>query len=475
MTALRDDRRAPVEARGQVTKDQRRRARVPFVPGPSSFVIFIVVAYLVIGALYALKTPAWQVPDEPAHYNYVRFIAQGRGLPVLQPGDYDPDYLERIKAAGFPPFMPVDSIRYESWQPPLYYILAAPVYLVTGGSLLALRLFSLALGGLLVVIAFVMVRRVAPGAPALALGTAAFVAFVPQHVAMMAGAQNDSLAELLLALVVFQISSFKLKVSNARWVATGVLLGLGLVTKATVYIGVLLVAAAVWLVYRSQPNPRKWTWLIRPGVLVLGPALVLGSLWWVRNVAVYGWPDFLVSIRHDAVVAGQPTPADWVSKLGWGEYLRQYIVTTFHSFWGQFGWMGVPMNAKYYAVLALVSLAAFIGFVWFLNGKFQASNLKGHADNPNLRFEIWHWIFVAWILLALITYIGYNAKYVQFQGRYLFPALIPIGLAFTVGLRQWTTLLPRAWRDAALAVPFAGLAALDLVALFRMIIPTLAR
>jgi len=74
----------------------------------------------------------------------------------------------------------------------------------------------------------------------------------------------------------------------------------------------------------------------------------------------------------------------------------------------------------------------------------------------------------------MAVYISYNIKYVQFQGRYLFPALIPIGLAFTVGFRQWTTWLPCHWRDAVLASLFIGLAALCLIALFRMIVPTLA-
>ena len=70
-----------------------------------------------------------------------------------------------------------------------------------------MRLFSVALGGSLIVVAFLIVRQVAPDSPALALGTAAFVAFVPQHVAMMAGANNDSLAELLLALILWQANS----------------------------------------------------------------------------------------------------------------------------------------------------------------------------------------------------------------------------------------------------------------------------
>ncbi len=428
----------------------------------SSFVFFILIVYLVIGALYAVKTPAWQVPDEPAHYNYIRFIAEGRGLPVLQPGDYDQTFLERIKAARFPPSMPVDSIRYESWQPPLYYVLAAPIYAVTGGSLIALRLFCVVLGGFVVLFAFLIVRRLAPHAPALALGAAAFVAFVPQHVAMMAGAQNDSLAELLLAVTLWQASDFKSQISNLRCVMVGVSLGLGLVTKGTIYIAAPLVALALWLAYRAQPAPRKWTWFIRPGILVFGPALGLGSLWWIRNVAMYGWPDFLASIRHTSVVVGQPTSAEWIAQYGWGYLLRQFFTVTFQSFWGQFGWMGVPMPPRYYLALGAFSLVVLAGCVWAV-----APRLKSLLADARIQF------LSAWVILTVSVYIYYNTSFVQHQGRYLFPALIPIGLMFTFGLRQWTKLLPRAWRDATLVVPFAALAALDLLALFRMIVPTL--
>ncbi len=466
-----------------MTQDEGRRTQGR-VFRPSSFVLaFIMVAYVGLGALYAAKTPAWQVPDEPAHYNYVRFVAQGRGLPVLQSGDYDQAYLESIKAAKFPPSMPIDSIRYEFWQPPLYYVLAAPIYLATGGSLLALRLFSVALGGFVVILAVLIVRRLAPDSPALALGAAGFVAFVPQHVAMMAGAQNDSVAELLLALIVLQTLNLKLQSASLKWSRLGLTLGLALLTKGTIYIAAPLVAVAIWQKYRSE-SPRDRRWLVKGGVLVFGPALALVLPWWIRNVAAYGWPDFLASIRHDHVVMGQPTPADWIVRFGLGGYLRDFVVTTFHSFWGQFGWMGVPMNDKYYAILAVVSLSAFIGFVWYSKAKSQTpalatnasagasvSNFKGHSRIANLKFETW--ILIFWVLFVVVTYLGYNVKYVQFQGRYLFPALIPIGLAFTIGFRQWTTWLPRHWRDAVLATLFIGLAALCLIALFRMIVPAL--
>ena len=43
-----------------------------------AILILIVLIYLGIGALYVINTPAWQAPDEPAHYNYVRQLAAGQ-------------------------------------------------------------------------------------------------------------------------------------------------------------------------------------------------------------------------------------------------------------------------------------------------------------------------------------------------------------------------------------------------------------
>src|SRR5205085_11049290 len=88
----------------------------------------IIWAYTWLVSLYALNTPAWQVPDEPAHFNYIRVLAEQAALPVLQAGDYNQAYLDDIKARKFPASMPIDSIRYESHQPPLYYAVEAPFY-----------------------------------------------------------------------------------------------------------------------------------------------------------------------------------------------------------------------------------------------------------------------------------------------------------------------------------------------------------
>ena len=81
--------------------------------------LLIVLIYLLIGAMYVQLTPAWQAPDEPAHYNYVRQLAAGN-LPVMEPGDYDQDYLnEFVFEYAFAPSYTKDSITYEDRQPPL--------------------------------------------------------------------------------------------------------------------------------------------------------------------------------------------------------------------------------------------------------------------------------------------------------------------------------------------------------------------
>src|SRR3989337_693811 len=98
-----------------------------------SLLLLICLIYLLLGYLYAVNTPAWQVPDEPAHYNYIRDVARTGRLPVLRMGDYDQAYLERLKSNRFPPDLPIDSVRYESYQPPLYYLLATPVFLLFAG------------------------------------------------------------------------------------------------------------------------------------------------------------------------------------------------------------------------------------------------------------------------------------------------------------------------------------------------------
>ena len=59
----------------------------------------LVFVYCLLGFAYAVETPGWQTPDEPAHYNYIKYLSENHRFPVLQMGDYPHEYLEEIKPA----------------------------------------------------------------------------------------------------------------------------------------------------------------------------------------------------------------------------------------------------------------------------------------------------------------------------------------------------------------------------------------
>jgi 4-amino-4-deoxy-L-arabinose transferase-like glycosyltransferase len=432
----------------------------------------ILATYLLVGTLFVIYTPPWQAPDEPAHYNYIRYLADQGRFPVLQKGDYPHEYLEEIKSRRFPAHLSIEPIRYEFYQPPLYYLLAVPVFKLFGGALVPLRLLSLALGAGLVYVAYRLVRVVCPAQLALALGTAAFVAFVPMHIAMTAAVNNDTLSELLLALTLWGMVRYLQDAVGKRALAgVGVLLGLGFLTKIYALNAVALSVAAVAL-YRW----RDWSRMTRELAWLLLPVLALALPWLVRNAVVYGWPDVMGLARHDEVVLGQLTTAEFVAQHGWAHLLRGGLRTTYQSFWGQFGWMAVPMDGRIYWALGLFSALAVLGLVWWLVTVLGRSKDWWASAVPAA-------FLLLSALLTLLSYLWYNSKFVQHQGRYLFPALIPLGMAVAFGWStalRWGGVLVSRLRGMARitsllsVVPYAGLATLDVVCLFAFVVPYLS-
>lgn len=431
---------------------------------------FLLVIYLFVGSFYVIRTPAWQAPDEPAHYNYVRQLANGR-FPIIEPGDYDQELIMAVvfSTPAFQPQHDLTVISYEDWQPPLYYLLQTPVYWATGGSLTAMRLLSLLLGAGVVALAYGLAWRLLR-ARWLALTTAVFVAFLPQHLAILAAANNDVLAELIIAAILFvllrliesgewRVESKAPSISNLHspisqsLLLLGVLLGLGFLTKGTAYpITAVVGLALLWRYW------GRWGELVRAGLLVVVPSGLLGALWWGRNAIVYGGLDVMAKAAHDAVVVGQPRTAEWVAEMGETAVLHAFVSTSFNSFWGQFGWMTHPMDGRLYPLLWLFTAVWLIGLVLALAKWWDGK--RPLAISLILLFLQFG--------LTLAVHVGYNITFVQHQGRYLFPALLPIALGVSVGLGVWGRPLFRRWPRVRYLWP-AGLA-LFLIAVNYLVI-----
>jgi len=384
----------------------------------------------------------------------------------MEPRDYNQAYQSEVISNQFAAEYDLTnfSFSYEDYQPPLYYLLQTPVFWLSGGSLIAMRLMGVLLGAATLFVAHLVWRELFPDRPWLGFTALAFFAFLPQHIAIQASMNNDSLGELLIALALW----LTLKQENGRTrpqqIPLIAVLGAALLTKVTAY----LVFPAVGLVILWRHRPH-WATAIWEGIKLFVPALLIGAIWWVRNLMVYGWPDFLGIQIHDEVVVGQVTTAEWIDQFGLSELLSRFAQTTFRSFWGQFGWMGVVMPSWVYQILAVFTTLVFIGWlVWLC--------VPAVRNSPRLPPST-QILFTTLFILNLLLYFTYNLTYVQHQGRYLFAALIPISTAVAFGIATYTRWITDRWPPAQHLIPtgFAiALIGLDLLALFRFIVPALS-
>jgi hypothetical protein len=130
------------------------------------------------------------------------------------------------------------------------------------------------------------------------------------------------------------------------------------------------------------------------------------------------------------VVVGQLRTAEFVAEHGAAQLVHDFLLTSFRSFWGQFGWMGVLLDQRLYQALAVLSGLALMGLLLWL----------GRSWKRRAAIQPWQWsaggLLALSGLLTLAAYIWYNTGFLQHQGRYLFPALVPIGLAVALGWRE---------------------------------------
>lgn len=409
---------------------------------PKNILTLLLSTYFILALAYASVTPAWQAPDEPAHYNVIVHIARTATLPQLVSGCYNQAYLTDLTSQKFPPHLSIDPVCYQHYQPPLYYLLARPLFGLFGESILPLRLLSVVLGGLSLFFAYRLSRFFFQ--PSLALAATAVMAFIPQHLSMLSAINNDSLAELLLLALLYVLLGWHFAPAERPlpWLG-GILLGLILITKVTAYIAVPLGALLIWWAGPSWRVRWRNAWrLYLPAGLIALPL-------YLRNAWVYGQLDILGLARHEAVVVGQLRTSEYIAQVGWLNYLQTLGRDVFNSFWGQFGWMAVPMDSRVYWVLQLVCLLAVVGWVAWLG---QAKPFSG-------RIRLFLLLSVSHIALVAFIFIGLNLSFRQFQGRYFFPALWPLSLYFVLGLRH-SAERPFAWWSAGL---LAGLTAVNVV------------
>ena len=434
------------------------------------FLAALVLVYLLLAGAYSMVTPAGTPeqhnPDENAHMQYVQMLASG----------HQPVFTDVMHG-------------YENHQPPLYYALAVPVYLAAYGrgeadATRAVRWVSILLGALLLLAAFVCVRVLFPGEPRLALGTAVAVGLLPGNVAVSASVTNDSLTNLVMAVGLVFLAKLVMATEASernRWALwLGVTLGVGIWTKTSTLLLFPTVLLACYLL--ASRNLTTGMQAARAAGVACGLGALIGLPWLGRNQLLYHDP----LAQHIFVSAFSSTAqADIITRALYGgsifSYLGGVAQWTFASFWGGFDSMlsfwGQDPHAHLhpnergaysflahspplpYTLLALLCLAAALGL-------FRAVGRRA-AMTPAQNILLA--AFAVLIALTGFVFLRFILTFFQAQGRYWYPALLPLALFFVLGLRG---LLPRpAWFPALVGVLAAGLLALNLYTLLGLLLP----
>lgn len=440
--------------------------------------LLVLALFLAFGIGYNAKTPKWNAPEEPAHYNYIRSIAEDATLPVLKPGDWNLEYQSDLISKKFPPGSSIDGIRYEAHQPPLYYLLLTPVYSATAplgqdAQVAVLRFISTLFGAATVLMVYLIGRELFLRRRWMAVLAAACAAMVPMFCFINASISNDSLANLVASATVFaclrtlrhsksqdmpQVSRDSSK-QGTWWIAPallGVLLGVALLTKVTIYMTIVIVALTLFWRSRECGRP-KWRRFGASCGIALGIALAISGWWFVRNAVVYGGLDFAGIRFHDQVVVGQPLSGTWT----W-DTVRHLFTTTFQSFWAQFGWMGIPADGRTFAVYATLTVVAGLGL-----GLLLWRVASGRTTPTLLQWQALSLCLLCFVL-AVAGHVWWNLTYVQAQGRYLFPGLSAVALLIMLG---WSQLAPARLRLIWAPILPVALLVLNAYCLLRVLAP----
>ena len=261
------------------------------------FLYFLFLFFIGLGCIAIL--PAFEGLDEVGHFSSVRQIADTGTIPLRGTGFIDeaiwhyqgpgpdiPDYhfpsyktffsqpnavenyISSYREASLPAFRPSQVPNYETQHPPLFYMLLAPAAKLTEHLPFLTQLFSLRLASFLIALVGVGLGLMAirTGDEPATMGFMLYPLVFPMFFAEFARIGNDSLCILLVGLTAYLLSKWLRDEDSARLsVSIGVVLGLGLLTKA--FFLPIIAALSTFLVARTWPAKNTPDWVDREAFL----------------------------------------------------------------------------------------------------------------------------------------------------------------------------------------------------------------
>lgn len=276
-------------------------------------------------------------------------------------------------------------------------------------SLGLLRLLNIPFLAALVPLCWAAARRAGATASA-SVAAAVFPLAIPQLAHIGSSVNNDNLLVFLFGLLtVLAVRVASGDLSKRTAVVSGVVLGLALFTKGFALI------APVWIVLVYLVARGATVRVVGSRVaMVAGVSFVAGGSWWLRNIIVFGT---LQPSRQQLADAPDFQPDVDV-------FAERYVDWMSARFWGWFGWFDVRLDPVFTTTATVIGLALVaVGCVALLR---RWPMIVALATPFVLLFVIW----------AQRAYSGHarTGSFPGIQGRYLFPAVVGLGVLLGIGL-----------------------------------------
>ena len=403
-------------------------------------------------------------------------------FPFLGPDNNDPhrDVIAFVVEHGWTPAADQATLGF---QPPLYYLMAAPWALAGFAKLTQLLSLLLSIANLVLLHRWVRETALLRD-PRARVHAFLLLAFLPQFVLFGLFVSNDALAFPLGTLLFTQWMLYAERPSLKRLVGVGVGLGLGLLTKGT-FIGFL--PPAFVLVLAVELHGRQPLRALAGRLLLLGLVTVAaGSYKFIENQRRFGSPVIDNEILGQAWVQKQQGTVRGLSSFVdfdlprlirypyAGEETRHSLPLLFYgTFWySHIQESNLNLTRRHpftlvprvvYAAGALTTLLVAVGlFACLARNARPWRSLR--AEGVVFRQRVLETALTVTLLLELWLVLSWGLKHDAwsfFQSRLVFPAILPLAL--------WL-----GWGFEALAARFPRLAALANVALLAPWIASLA-
>ncbi len=424
---------------------------LPLYPEPVSAkglwryaVPLLLILYLAGAIFHASVMPTGatgyqNAPDEAAHVAYIRSLSQGV-LPT------------QANSAGNP-------FGYEWHQPPLYYVIGT-LFLPLGEK--GLRGLSILCGVLTLIVIYRTARLFKPDEPEFAILAMGVAALTPTHIAITSAVNNDALLELCCSIVLYLLlTAFRSGLNGWRSIWLGIFIGLAVLTKVT---GLLLLPVTLFACLLMLRHGETGKSVGRGIAAMLASFLLVSSWWFVRNQLVYGAP--LPLSQFNAAFSGTMQAQTMADALGgWGGYWQRCTREVFQSYWavytkttgftGQDAKLGVPsfLPEQVYLLFGIVAVVVIAGMTRL--------HFRRKKDFVGIQ-QHYLWILFAFLGLVGGAFLAFLSKYYQIQGRYLFPAMLPLSQIIALG---WRGILPKDYRNLGSGLLLILLGAMSLILL----------